>query len=170
MVTSLFARNYAAAGRRGPPSAPKKENGDNNDKHIHQKACNNKKRPRSKSVKQKSQHGEHQGGKASGQIWNANAAKLDSSRPNKIKLEGGQDIKSGFSWEWTMMATSLFVRNYAAAGRRGPPSASKKKNGDNNDRRIHQQFTKGVPQQKTTTLEVGETRVSKWWTSTFMVG
>jgi hypothetical protein len=26
-----------------------------------------------------------------------NAAKLDSSRPNKIKLEGGQDIKSGFS-------------------------------------------------------------------------
>ena len=89
---------------------------------------------------------------------------------DQIKLEGGQDIKSGFSWEWTMMATSLFVRNYAAAGRRGPPSASKKKNGDNNDRRIHQQLTKGVPQQKTTTLEVGETRVSTWWTSTFMVG
>jgi hypothetical protein len=61
-----------------------------------------------------------------------------------------------------MMATSLFVRNYAAAGRRGPPSASKKKSGDNNDRRIHQQLTKGVPQQKTTTLEVGETRVSTW--------
>ena len=36
------------------------------------------------------------------------------------------------------------------------------KNGDNNDRRIHQQLTKGVPQQKTTTLEVGETRVSTW--------
>jgi hypothetical protein len=27
-----------------------------------------------------------------------------------------------------------------------------------------------VPQQKTTTLEVGETRVSTWWTSAFMVG
>jgi hypothetical protein len=61
-----------------------------------------------------------------------------------------------------MMVTSLFARNYAAAGRRGPPSAPKKENGDNNDKHIHQQFTKGVQQQKTTMFKVGEAKISTW--------
>jgi hypothetical protein len=73
---------------------------------------------------------------------------VDSSRPTKIKLEREQDIKRCFSGDWTMMATSIFMQNHAAAGRRGPPSPPKQENSDNSDSHDYQQCSKACKTKK----------------------